>query len=150
VRDLSLHILDIAENSVRAGARCLRISLTEDEENDTVTLVIEDDGRGMSEEMLQRAADPFFTTKDRKRHGMGLALLAQATREAEGEFDISSEPGAGTKIRATFRCSHPDRKPFGDIPATLEALVAGNPDVALVYEQRKGDEVMRLDTRRTK
>ena len=149
MRDLSLHILDIAENSIRAGAKCIKISLTEDEEKDIVTLVIEDDGRGMSEEVLRRAADPFFTTKDKRRFGMGMALLAQATREAEGEFEISSTPGIGTRIRATFRYGHPDRKPLGDMSATLEVLVAGNPDVGFVYEQREGDEVTKLDTRST-
>ena len=133
MRDLSLHILDIAENSVRAGATCIMITLTEDAEDDIVTLVIEDDGKGMSEEMLHQATDPFFTTKDRKRFGMGLALLAQASKEAEGRFDVSSTPGTGTRITATFRYGHPDRKPFGDIPATLEVLVVGNPDVRFVY-----------------
>jgi hypothetical protein len=78
---------------------------------------------------------------------MGLALLAQATREADGSFDVSSTPGVGTRITATFRYGHPDRKPFGDIPATLQALVTGNPDVGFVYEQTVGDEVTRLDTR---
>jgi len=148
VRDLSLHILDIAENSVRAGAKLIEISVAEDVDGDMLTLKIKDDGKGMSPEAEARAADPFFTTKPGHRFGLGLALLAQATREADGQFELSSRPGSGTAITATFRYSHPDRKPLGDIPATLAALVAGNPGVELIYEHAKGAEVTRFDTRR--
>jgi signal transduction histidine kinase len=148
VKDLSLHILDVVENSVRAEAKLVEISVTEDLDGDVFVLRIEDDGKGMETEARLRAADPFFTTKSGRRFGMGLALLAQATREAEGKFEISTGPGAGTKIKATFRHSHPDRKPLGDIPATLEALVAGNPGVSFVFEHRKGAEVTRFDSRR--
>ena len=78
---------------------------------------------------------------------MGLALLAQATKEANGQFEISSTPEAGTRIKATFLYNHPDRKPLGDIPTTLQTLIAGHPGVDFLYEHRKGSEVMRLDTR---
>jgi len=147
VKDLSLHILDIVENSVRAEASVVEISVVEDAEEDVLALKIEDNGKGMEPQTQQQATDPFFTTKDGRRFGMGLALLAQATREAEGEVEISSTPGAGTRIRATFRYSHPDRKPLCDIPATLETLVVGNPGVDFLYEHRTGAEVARFDTR---
>lgn len=78
---------------------------------------------------------------------MGLALLAQAAREASGKCEIASTPETGTRINATFLYSHPDRKPLGDIPATLETLIAGNPKVDFIYEYRKGLEIIRLDTR---
>ena len=147
MKDLSLHILDIVENAVRADAKLVRISVVEDVEKDVLTLAIADDGKGMEPEIRQQAADPFFTTKDGRRFGMGLALLAQAAREADGEFDISSAPGGGTAICAKFRYSHPDRKPLGDIAATLETLVVGNPGVDFLYEHRQGAEVTRFDTR---
>lgn len=147
VKDLSLHILDIGENSIRPQARRVEISVVEDKAKDLLALAIKDDGAGMAPETLNQAPHPFFTTKERKRIGMGLALLAQATREADGEFEISSTPGVGTRIKATFRYSHPDRKPLGDIPVTLETLIAGNPGIDLLYEHSKGKEVTRLDTR---
>ena len=147
MEDLSLHILDIVENSLRSDAKVIEISVVEDEEQDLLTLEIKDDGRGMDPEKAKRAADPFFTTKPGRRFGLGLALLAQAAREAGGAFGISSSPGAGTTVRATFGYGHPDRKPLGDIPATLQTLVAGHPEVGFVYEHRRGAEITRLDTR---
>ena len=147
MKDLSLHILDIVENSIRAEANRVEISVVEDEERDVLTLKIEDDGKGMKKEILSRAAQPFFTSKPGRRVGMGLALLAQAAREASGKFEIASTPETGTRIKATFLYSHPDRKPLGDIPATLETLIAGNPKVDFIYEYRKGLEIIRLDTR---
>lgn len=150
MKDLSLHILDVVENSVRADAGLVEISVSEDVEEDVLVLRIEDDGKGIPAEARLRAADPFFTTKSGRRFGMGLALLAQAAREAEGELEVSARPPRGTSIRATFRRSHPDRKPLGDIPATLEALVAGNPQVDFVFEHRKGAQVSRFDTRKVR
>lgn len=147
MKDLSLHILDVVENSIRAEAKRVKILVMEEEEKDMLTLKIEDDGKGMNKEILSRAAQPFFTSKPGRRVGMGLALLAQAAREANGKFEIASTPETGTRITATFRYSHPDRKPLGDIPATLETLIAGNPRVDFIYEYRKGLEVIRLDTR---
>jgi len=148
VQDLSLHILDIAENSTRAEAKLVEILIVEDEEGDMLKVKIRDDGKGMRGEALRRVADPFYTTKSGRRVGLGLALLAQAAREAEGHFEVTSEPGTGTEIKAVFRYSHPDRKPLGDLAATVETLVAGNPGVDFVYEHRKGMEGTRFDTRK--
>ena len=147
MEDLSLHILDVVENSIRAQAKRVEISVVEDKEKDLLALEIKDDGKGMDSWTQSRAAQPFFTTKEGKRIGMGLALLAQATKEANGRFEISSTPGVGTRIKATFLYSHPDRKPLGDIPATLETLIAGNPGVDFIYEHKKGAKIVRFDTR---
>ncbi len=147
MQDLSLHILDIVENSLRSDARRIEILLHEDVEQDVLVLEIKDDGKGMDPDTLSKAGDPFFTSKAGKRVGLGLALLAQAAREAEGEMKVSSAAGTGTTIRAVFRNSHPDRKPLGDITATLQALVGGHPEVDFVYEYRKGEEIERFDTR---
>ena len=147
MEDLSLHILDVVENSLRSEARLIHILVIEDVKQDLLTLEIRDDGKGMDPEKRARAADPFFTTKPGRRFGLGLALLAQATKEAEGEFHVLSSPGAGTTVGATFRWDHPDRKPLGDISATLETLMVANPEVDFVYEHRRGAEITRLDTR---
>jgi signal transduction histidine kinase len=150
VQDLSLHVLDIVENSIRAGAKRIEIRLAEDVEKDLLTVEIKDDGKGMDPETLRRAPDPFFTGKGGRRVGLGLAMFRQATREAEGSFEISSAPATGTRITATFRRSHPDRKPLGDMSATLETLVAANPGVDFRYEHKAGAEVIRFDTRQAR
>ena len=147
MQDLSLHILDVVENSLRSKARLVEIRLIEDLERDVLVLQIKDDGEGMDPETLSRATDPFFTSKADKKVGLGLALLAQAARESGGTFDISSSRGVGTTVRAVFQNSHPDRKPMGDMAATLQTLVGGNPDVDFLYEHRKGTEIARFDTR---
>lgn len=147
MEDLSLHILDVVENSICSMAKLVEISLVEDQERDMLKLEIRDDGKGMDPEKCARASDPFFTTKAGRRIGLGLALLAQAAREAGGDFHVSSSPDAGTTVTATFRRSHPDRKPLGDIAATLETLVTAYPEVDFVYEQRVGAEITRFDAR---
>ena len=147
MEDLSQHILDVVENSLRHKARLIEISLEEDVEQDRLTLQIRDDGNGLDPQACARAADPFFTTRAGCRVGLGLPLLAQAAKEADGQFDIASSPGAGTTVRATFRRSHPDCKPLGDMFATLQLLVVAHPEVGFVYEHRRGAETVRLDTR---
>ena len=145
-----MHILDLVENSLRAGAKLIGISVFEDMEQDLLTVEIRDDGKGMDPQTCSQAADAFFTTKPRRRVGLGLALLAMAAKQAGGGLHISSLPGVGTTVRATFRLSHPDCKPLGDMSATLEALVAANPEVDFVYEHRRGAEIARLDTRKVR
>jgi len=147
MEDLSLHVLDIVENSLRCRARLVEVFVSEDVERDLLTVEIRDDGKGMDPEECARATDPFFTTRPGRGVGLGLALLAQAAREAGGEFHISSLPDVGTTVRATFRWSHPDCRPLGDMSATLEALVAANPAVDFVCEQRRGADTVRFDTR---
>src|SRR3990170_1579774 len=119
MEDISLHILDIAENAIRAGGTRIRIELREDTSNDRLTLSIEDNGRGMNRETVERSLDPFFTTKDGKDVGLGLSLLSQAAQQANGELIVDSEEGRGTKVTATFQLSHPDMKPIGDIFGTM-------------------------------
>ncbi len=121
MEDLSLHVLDVVENSIAAAARRVVIRIVEDTEFDQLLIVIADDGHGMDKETVQRALDPFFSTRGTKRIGLGIPLLAQAARESDGSLELLSEVGTGTTIRARFRLSHPDRKPLGDMPATVHA-----------------------------
>ena len=146
MEDLSLHVLDIVENSVAAGAGRVEILLEEDAEKDVLTLEIRDNGRGMDEATMQAATDPFFTTKTVRRVGLGLPLLKQAVEESEGSFSVASEKGMGTAISATFRLSHIDRKPVGDMGATIMVLIAGNPGIRVLFTYRTNDYAYHLDT----
>lgn len=148
MEDLSLHVLDIVENAVAAGARKVDIRISEDERQDLLTIAIADDGKGMDPEALKKATDPFFTTKKTGRVGLGLALLSQASKEADGQLEISSKVQGGTTVKATFRRSHIDRKPLGDMAQTLASLVAGHPEVRFIYAYRSGETECFLDTAR--
>jgi signal transduction histidine kinase len=140
MEDLSLHILDIVENSLSAGASWIKISLVEDTRKDLLLLEIQDNGKGMDAAMQGQALDPFYTTRSTRRVGLGLPLLAQAAQQCEGRLDIRSEPGQGTSVKALFRLSHPDLKPLGDISETLRTLLVGRPDLDLHFEYRQDDE----------
>ena len=150
MEDLSLHVLDIAENAVVAGARRVDIRVTEDVESNLLTIEIEDDGKGMSHEELKKAADPFYSTKKGKKVGLGLSLLSQAASESEGKLKVSSARGRGTLVKATFRADHIDRKPLGNMAETLSALIAGNPRVRFTYTYCKGCTQFSLDTEELK
>ena len=147
MEDLSLHILDIVENSIAAMAKRIEIRIDEDQANDLVTIEIKDDGKGMDERTLKKALDPFFTTRTTRRVGLGLSLLAQAAEDSEGTFDISSSPGKGTTVNATFRMSHPDCKPMGDIGQTIQVLVISHPEIDFLYEHKIDNSTYRFDTR---
>lgn len=147
MEDLSLHILDIVENSINASASRIEIRINEDRANDLLTIEIVDNGTGMDAETLKKALDPFFTTRTTRRVGLGLSFLAQAAKESDGTFDIRSKPGEGTAVKATFRMSHPDCKPMGDIGQTIQALVTGYPETDFLYEHKKDDRTYRFDTR---
>jgi len=147
MEDLSLHILDIVENSIAAMAGRIEIRIDENRANDLVTIEIKDDGNGMDEQALKKALDPFFTTRKTRRVGLGLSLLARAARDSEGTFDLSSSPGEGTTVKATFRLSHPDCKPMGDIGQTIQVLVVSHPEIGFLYEHKNENSTYRFDTR---
>jgi len=149
MEDLSLHILDIAENSISASAKRIEIRIDEDRAKDLLTIEIKDDGKGMDEQNLKKALDPFFTTRTTRRVGLGLPLLAQATKESDGSIELSSEPNKGTTVRAVFHPSHPDCKPVGNIHETIRTLVAGHPEVDFLYEHKRNGLTHRFDTRET-
>jgi len=136
MEDLSLHILDIVENSLRAKAKNVEIRLVHDERTDTLVLEIVDDGEGLDEGALEHVTDPFYTTKQGKRTGLGLAFLAQAAEEAEGNLRVESQKGHGTRVIASFQMGHVDRKPLGNLDETLKCLKATHPDVNFRYEFR--------------
>ncbi|RMD59340.1 MAG: ATP-binding protein [Nitrospirae bacterium] len=150
MEDISLHILDIVENSIKAGASFITIKIKEDLINDLLTVEIIDNGIGIDKDEIKKVTDPFYTTGN-KKVGLGLSLLKQAVEEANGELIIDSEKGKGTKIKATFIHSHINRKPIGNIADTLITLIAGHPNIDFVYEhERTGSPTYRLDTREIK
>jgi hypothetical protein len=150
MQDLSLHILDIAENSIASKASQVQIRIIEDLGEDQMILEIEDDGAGIPRDFVERVADPFFTTRSTRRVGLGLSLLQQAARACEGDLEVRSREGGGTLVRASFRYYHIDRKPLGDIASTLLALIVGNPSLDVLYEHRKGQKHFCFDTRALK
>lgn len=147
MRELSLHILDIAENGITAGADCIQILINEARNEDLLTIVIEDNGRGMPAEKLKKPTDPFITSRTTRRVGLGLSLLAAAADRCAGKLEIETEPGRGTRVEATFRYSHIDRAPVGDMASTITTLIMGNPQVDFVYTHIVGTEDFVLDTR---
>ncbi len=147
MEDISLHILDIVENSIVAKAKRIEIRVIEDIAENLFTVEIKDDGEGMDKATVKKVLDPFFTTRTTRKVGLGLPMLAQSTRESGGNIEISSQVGKETKIKATFQYDHPDRRPLGNIKETLTTLVLGHPEIDFLYEHKKGEKVLRLDTR---
>lgn len=136
MKDISLHILDIVHNSVRAKASVIKITITEDRQADTYLLTIEDNGTGISPEVLPHVADPFTTSRKTRKVGMGLALLKQNAELAGGSFGITSEQGKGTLVTAQFGHQHIDRPPRGDISGVMVQLAAAFPDTRFVYTHK--------------
>ena len=146
MQDFSLHILDIAENSIGAGAKLIEIKIVEDIKKDVLTIEIKDDGKGMNEEMVSKVLDPFVTTRTTRRVGLGLSLFAQAARACNGEVHIESELDKGTRLMGTFRLSHIDLKPWGSVVDTLITLIIGNPEIDFFYHHKKDGFEYTLDT----
>jgi len=150
LEDLSLHILDIVENAITAEAKKIDVVIMEDLNEDRLVIEIIDDGIGMDEKVKGKAIDPFFTTRTSRRVGLGLSLLAQATREAGGMLRIESELGKGTKVTATFQYSHIDRKPLGSMIETMTTLLLGNPELEISYSHQKEGKTYTLSSQALK
>jgi len=146
--ELSMHILDIVENSIRARARRIYIRVIEDTLDDTLKIIIEDDGEGMDDEKRHRAFDPFFTTKTVRSIGLGIPLLDQAACLTGGRVDIEPRPEGGTRVTAVFTHSHIDRQPVGNMGDTMTALITGNPELDFIYRHHYNGRAFELDTRR--
>jgi len=133
MRELSHHLLDLIENSLAAGASTIKITVIEDTSGDILGFEVGDNGEGLNEEEIEQIYDPFVTSRRLRRVGLGIPLLQQAARACEGDLIIRSEKGKGTTVKTTFRRSHIDRMPLGDVASTLVAAVAAKPDVNLLY-----------------
>jgi anti-sigma regulatory factor (Ser/Thr protein kinase) len=126
--ELALHILDLVQNSVAAGATLVTITVHLDTGSDTLTIVISDDGCGMDEELLRRVESPFATTRTTRKVGLGIPMFKQCAQMCGGTFQIQSTRGVGTVLTATFQASHVDLPPLGDLTGTMLSLVVGSPE----------------------
>ena len=145
MRELALHILDIAENSISANASKIRIYVAEQLADDLLKIVIEDDGKGIDAETLAKITDPFVTSRTTRKVGLGIPFFKAAAEACEGTFDIDSTPGLGTTVSATFKHSHIDRMPLGDITSTLLTLVIGTPEIHWIFQYQTGDNIFIFD-----
>ena len=150
MRELSLHIMDVVENGVAAGATLIGLSLQEDSSENWLRITITDNGRGMNDEVLKKALDPFFTTRTTRRVGLGLSLIREASKRCDGEFHIQSREGKGTEVTVSFRLDHIDLAPLGDMASSLTSLIMGNSTVDFVYTHSVDGKVFELDTRQIK
>ncbi|MDR1515700.1 MAG: ATP-binding protein [Synergistaceae bacterium] len=133
LEDLSQHVLDIAENSAAAGASSVLIEISEDVPGNVLSMIVQDDGKGMSQDFLERVTDPFTTTRTTRRVGMGIPFLKQSSELCGGRFLVASELGAGTRIEAVFNYDSIDRPPLGDMPATVMTIFMGYPEINWTY-----------------
>lgn len=145
MRELSLHLLDIAENSIAAGAKNITITIREDTSADRLYITVQDDGKGMDEEMVERVTDPFVTTRTTRKVGLGIPLLKAAAEACNGWLKIHSKVGEGTSLEVEFQRSHIDRMPLGDVAGTFLTLIVGNPQIHWVFRYSVDDEIFELD-----
>jgi len=150
MKDLSLHILDIVQNSLRAKAKLIGIEIAERPEDNQLVIIITDNGTGMNQEQLENSIDPFFTSRTTRKVGLGLSLLRQNAEMTGGAFRIESELGKGTKVSATFGLNHIDRPIMGDLVGTLLILICspGETDYTFTYQTPFGK--LELDTKEVK
>lgn len=145
MRELALHILDIAENSISAGASCIKIIINENISEDILKIIIEDNGKGMDEVTLRRIVDPFVTSRTTRKVGLGIPFFKAAAEACEGTFNITSQPGKGTNVTAVFKHSHIDRMPLGDVVNTLMTLIIGTPDIHWIFEYQMNEQIFIFD-----
>ena len=132
MKDLSMHIMDILQNSTRAKANNITLEVLENHDADTLTLVFKDDGCGMSAETVEKVTNPFFTTRTTRKVGLGLPLLKQNTEQTGGSMKIDSEVGVGTTVTAVFGLTHLDRPPMGDLAGTMVLTIAAHPEIHFI------------------
>ena len=146
MEDLALHVLDIAQNAAEAGATRIDVRVDEDPAADRLRSSSRDNGRGMDAATAARRADPFFTTRETRIVGLGLALLRQAAEAAGGGLTVASQPGRGHAVTAAFDLGHLDRAPLGDLETTVLVLLASHPDLDLEWTHRRGGRDYSLAT----
>lgn len=147
MRELSLHLLDIVQNALEAGANRVEITVNEDSHRNRLTIAVEDNGRGMDAETLRRVTDPFFTTRKTRHVGLGIPLFKAAAQRCAGDLTIASQPGQGTKVVAEMQRDHIDRAPLGDVKSTLLSILLMASSADIRYEQRFDDRAFALDTK---
>lgn len=150
MKDLSLHLMDIVQNSISAKASEICISLTADEKADILTMRIADNGEGIEESLLKNITSPFATTRKTRRAGMGISLLKASSNMAGGDLEIYSKRFEGTTLEASFKISHIDRLPLGDIAETIVTLIMANPDIEFELDLSNKKDCFNFSTKEAK
>ena len=146
MKDIALHILDVANNSVSAKAELIEIIVDEQTADNTLTITIKDNGRGMSPEFLSRVTDPFTTTRTTRKVGMGISLLKQNAELTGGYLTIDSTENVGTTLKAVFTANHIDRPPLGDLAGVITILFTGNSEINFTYIQKLNNKYIIFGT----
>lgn len=146
MRELSLHILDIVENSVKANASLIEVDI--EISGEFIVITVKDNGKGMDKEFLNSVIDPFTTTRTTRKVGLGIPLMKMAAENAGGSFSIESEKGVGTTLRASFLINHIDRVPLGDITETIVTLISDKTD--FIWKVSLEDKEFIFDTKEIK
>ncbi len=152
MREIALHLLDIAENSVAADAHTISLTVCEDLHHDRLTASVTDDGKGMDADMVAKVVDPFVTSRTTRKVGLGIPLFKAAAEACNGGLTIQSELGKGTRLDVVFQYSHIDRMPLGDVASTLLTLVVAYAYIRWIFHytavpaNRAQPEEFMLDT----
>lgn len=146
MKDLSMHILDILQNSVKAGATCISTEITENLSENLLSIKISDNGCGIPADMLEKIRDPFTTTRTTRKVGLGIPMLEQTCVQCGGRLEIESAEGQGCTVEAVMRHENIDRPPLGDVASTMHMLVVTNEDIDFIYKHIKNGAEFILDT----
>ena len=146
MNDLALHLLDIVQNSLAAGASFITIEVDENPAGNLLTISVKDNGRGMSPEQLQKLSDPFFTSRTTRRVGLGVPLLRHTAEQSGGDLEVISELGKGTCLTVRFQYDHLDRPPLGDVANAVVLMISANPGVDFAYKYTYNDRSYDIDT----
>lgn len=147
MRELALNVMDVAQNSISAGATLITLTVEEESAADRLSITLEDNGCGMTEEQVRSVVDPFYTTRTTRKVGLGVPLFKMEAEMTGGSFSIRSQKGRGTILTAIFVPSHVDMIPLGDISGTVRLLVTCNPTLDFVYRRSRDGREFTMDTR---
>jgi anti-sigma regulatory factor (Ser/Thr protein kinase) len=150
MKELSLHIIDIAQNSIRADAKEVQLTIVENMLENRLIITIEDNGRGMNKETLEKVLDPFYTSRTTRKVGLGLSLFRQAALGCDGDFSVTSEENKFTVVKAEFKYDHIDRVPLGNMPDTIATMIMSFGDTRLIYRHTINAETFTFDTKEIK
>ena len=146
MREISEHVLDIVQNSIKAESYFTKILIDADKNQDMLTIIIKDNGCGMNEDFLKDVCDPFSTSRTTRKVGLGIPLFKDTAEKSDGSFWITSCVGIGTVVTAKMKISHIDRPPLGGLSETMHILIVSNPDIDFNITFKSGDEIFRLST----
>ena len=146
MKELSLNILDLAQNSITAKAKNIKIEIAEKSDEKTMLIRISDDGTGMNEETLKKVIDPFYTSRTTRKVGLGIPLFKMQAEMTGGSFEIASKLGKGTSLSAIFKTDSLDFIPLGDIISTVCVLISGSPEIDFNFSHIIDDNIIELDT----